>query len=358
VRAPRGWSGWLLGACVLGLAVAGTVDAVRGGEAEPPAAGASASPRGEELRGPLVPAPGVLGGSLTVVVDAGCRVRTLDLATVILRAAGTASCDLWAAPGGGLAVVSAARQGSRFELWLAQLGESPSLILRLGPARGEPSWSSDGTLVAWCSLRGVTLVLDLRDDSEREVPGCSPRFAPDGSLLTLPDRPVSSAVLRDGRPVLRAADLARGFGDSRPARVDVLDVDQDTGGRLAVSVASVGVGARRIVLELWRDGRLVGTRPLPARVVPGVGALGELLRFSPTGAELAIGFARPAFGLMILDLRSDRVVREESPARGFAWSPDGRWLAVATRQEIVIAGAVRTETAYVLPLTADALAWS
>ena len=51
-------------------------------------------------------------------------------------------------------------------------------------------------------------------------------------------------------------------------------------------------------------------------------------------------------------------MREESPARGFAWSPDGRWLAVATRQGIVIAGAVRAETTYVLPIAADALAWS
>jgi hypothetical protein len=342
---------------VLGLAVVAALDALSGGGATAPAEKPVADARGEPLGGPLVPPPGLLEGSLALVAGEGCELATLDLATAVLRESGTASCDLWAAPHGELALVSAARRGSRYELWLAHLGENPVLLKRLGLARGEPSWSNDGARAAWCTPAGETRVVDLHAGTEHAVRGCSPRLAPDGSVLTRPDRAVSSAVLRDGRVLLDEHDLARGFAVP-PEWVDVLGVDENSSGLLAVAVASIGRDRFEVVLELWQGDSLVDSRPLRAHFVPGVGAFGGLLRFSPAGDELAIGFPRPAVGLMVLDLRSGRVVRDLSPARGFAWSPDGLWLAVATRDVILIAGAIREDTVFALPLAATALAWT
>jgi hypothetical protein len=342
---------------VLVLAGVAAADALRGGSPASSASGASSAPGGEALRGPFVPPPGHLPGSLTVVAADTCRLATLDLATALLQQTDAAGCDVWASPGGELALVSASRRGSRYELWLAELGDSPRLLRPIGPARGEPSWSSNGTRIAWCTPAEHTRVLDLASGDEYSVAGCLPRLAPDGSVLTRGDRFAGPAVLRDGTPVLGELELARGF-DAEAGHIDVLGIAQDTDGTLAVAVASLGGGSGSAVVQLWRDGRLVAAHPLPLRIVPGIGAFGELLRFSPTGGELAIGFSRPAFGLMVLDLRSGRVVREMSPTRGFAWSPDGRWLAMATRNEVLIAGAVREEATYVLPLAAGALAWS
>jgi hypothetical protein len=342
---------------VLVLAGVAVADAVRGGSAASPGPTVPANETGEALSGPFVPQPGHLPGSLTVVAAESCRLATVDLASVLLHETGAAGCDVWASPDGELALVSASRRGSRYELWLAELGDSPRLLRLIGPARGEPSWAGDGTRVAWCTPVGDTRVLDLASGDERAVAGCLPRLAPDGSVLTRGDRFDSPSVLRDGAPVLGERELARGFG-RETGRIDVLGIGQRADGLVAVAVASQGGSSTDAVLELWRDRRLVASHPLPLRVVPGIGAFGELLRFSPTGDELAVGFSRPAFGLMVLDLRSGRVVREMSPTRGFAWSPDGRWLAIATRTEILIVGTVREEATYVLPLAAGALAWS
>ena len=357
MRVPRAWTGWLLGACVLAVAGVAAADAVRGGGTRAPAPSTSADARGAPVSGPLVPQPGLLAGSLTVAAGESCGLARLDLESVVLHETGATSCDLWAAPDGELALVSVARRGSRYELWLAELGDSPRLIRPLGPARGEPSWASDATRVAWCTPGGTTRVLDLASGRERAVVGCMPRFAADGSVLTRRDRSVGPGVLRDGRLALDEEDLARGFATAT-GRIDVLGLAQGADGLLAVAVARLGRSSAEAAVELWRDGRLVASHALPLRVVPGIGAFGELLRFSPTGDELAVGFSRPAFGLMVLDLRSGRVVRDMTPTRGFAWSPDGRWLAAATRDEILIMGAVREEATYVLPLAVSALAWS
>ncbi len=342
---------------MLGVAGVAAADALRAGS--PPASVPSTptSARGEALSGPLVPQPGLLAGSLTIVAAETCGLARLDLASVVLHEIGATSCDLWAAPDGELALVSVARRGSRYELWLAELGDAPRLIRPLGPARGEPSWASDATRVAWCTPDGTTRVLALASGREQAVVGCMPRFAADESVLTRRDRSIGPGVLRDGRLVLDEEDLARGFATAI-GRIDVLGLAQDDDGLLAVAVARLGRSSAEAVVELWRDGGLVASHALPLRVVPGIGAFGELLRFSPTGDELAVGFSRPAFGLMVLDLRSGRVVRDMTPTRGFAWSPDGRWLAAATRDEILIMGAVREEATYVLPLAASALAWS
>ena len=54
--------------------------------------------------------------------------------------------------------------------------------------------------------------------------------------------------------------------------------------------------------------------------------------------------------MVLVDLESAEVVMEPTTQHGFAWSPDGDWLAVSTGVEIRILGPEREEPAYVLPV--------
>jgi hypothetical protein len=342
---------------VLAVAITVAVDAVRGGGDRAP--GSEPAPAHRSVRGPDVPQPDALPGTLTVLTTDGCRLQTLDLRSLTLGAPGPeTSCDLWPSPNGKRALVSRDRRGGAYELWLAQLGEAPRLLRRLGIARGDPSWSPDGRRAAWCTSSGRSQVLELASGRTITIAGCRPRVLTDGSVLTLSGGAGSSLLLRNGLPLLPRRALLTGFGAPEPESVDVLGFDQRDDGLLALAVAGIGDERPSIVLELWRGTTFQSATPLPLRVVPGAGALGELLRFSPSGEELAVGFARSTFGVMVLDVSSRQVVREPTTARGFAWSPDGRWLAIATRERIEVSGALRAETAYVIPLAGSALAWS
>ena len=121
-------------------------------------------------------------------------------------------------------------------------------------------------------------------------------------------------------------------------------------------MVSFGDTLPRAVLELWRGRTLEGSISLPLLVVPGRGVLGELVRFSPTGREVVVGFPGAAIELLIVDAERRRISLELVPSSGFAWSPDGAW-SHARPAERSIAGAERSEEAHVLPLAASDLAW-
>jgi hypothetical protein len=57
-------------------------------------------------------------------------------------------------------------------------------------------------------------------------------------------------------------------------------------------------------------------------------------------------------------MRLRRPSLELSYQRGFAWSPDGQWLAVALEDEIVIYSTNSSQEVYRLPLAAAALGWT
>lgn len=352
-RQLRIWLGRLV---VVALAVIGTViaiDAFRAGgsQTERPAA----APR-PELVGPDVPQPGALAGTLTVAAGDACRLQTVGLADASLGPEGTrTSCGLWAAPAGDLAVVTRGHNGLWSELWLTRLGESPRLLRELGFVQGAPSWSPDGQRVAWCAPEATTTVLTVATGSRTTVAGCRPALTADG-VLTRPDEPITGRMLLDGKPILGTHDLNRPFR-LPDATIDVLGFDASTDGLLAVAVASFSDTLPRAVLELWRGHMLEGSVSLPLLVVPGRGVLGELVRFSPNGREIVVGFPGGVIELLVVDTDRHRIVLGPGPSRGFTWSPDGTWLARSTGTEIVIAGTERSEATYVLPLEVSALAW-
>lgn len=350
----------LIVGALVAIAVAALVDTLHGGGAEE----ASTRSRGSgetqplRMRGPDVPAPGALHGTLVIVEAGDCRLRVVSFEDASLGKPGAATlCRVWASPTSALAVVATrSKQVGVRELALIDLEDPSDEGRELGPAHGEVAWSSDGARVAWCSLGSSSTVLELESGAEREVAGCDPSFAPDGSLLTRPD--AEAELWRNGKPLLTAADLGRGFEPRTTGPVELVDYDVSSDGAIAVTAARRMSTGTAVVLELWRDGSLAGSFELPAVRGPGNTRFGGFLRFSPAGHELAVGYTPGAGALTLVDLDLERLLIPEVDQSGLAWSPDGAWLALAVGNEIRVYGAVKDEPSYVLPVAAQALAWS
>lgn len=346
----------VLGAVGL-IAAAALVDALRGG----PSSQASPPEEPVEATDDRLPGRGVLTGRLVFSSLAGCRPHEMDLETLSLGTPGRSlECRLWVSPRGDLAVAAVAPalglRGS--DNWLLRLGEPPTLVRPLGVARGEPAWSADGERLAWCAEDEETVVLTLETRARAVVRGCRPVFAPDGSILTRPARLLAPTLLRNGSPLLVEKDLLHGF-PAGEGPLDLVGYDARPDGLLAVVAVRFESGRRpRRLLQLWRDGRLESAVLLPELNLPaGYGRLGERLELSPDGREVAVAFPGLGRQMVLVDLETLSVTLEPTLQHGFAWSPDGRWFALSTGEEVRVLGPDREEPVYVLPIGAAAIAW-
>ncbi len=344
---------WIAVGAVAAVAVAAAADALRHKPAAPPLktrATQTAKVR-PDLAGPDVPPPGVLHGRLEVAGADGCRLRGVDLARLRLgHEGGETGCGLWVSAGGQFAVVSGRGEAGAAArpITLVSLGLKPVPLRDLGTARGDVTWSHRGNVLAWCDGLGRAEVLDLQHLQPEPKAGCEPSFGAGDSLLTLAG-PSADRLLRDGRTILNQTDLARGFpGATRPT-VRILGYDESEDGALAVVVARLTEGRTEPLLELWRSGRL--------ELAAGLPLAGDLVELAPGGEEIAVATRGETGRVAVLDLRSGELLLPPTPAQGFAWSPDGVWLALATPLGIPIYGPGRAGPAYVLPLRAVALAW-
>ena len=350
---------WLVVGALVVVGLAAALDALRSDPSVP------ATVRREEaarLTGRLLPEAGTLSGSLVFSSLAGCQPQVMRLETLTLESPGPSlDCGLWVSPRGDLAAVSLGSalglRGSRVAL--LRLARQPELIQSLGVVRGEPSWSADGERLAWCTAEGTTVVLGVGTGARGEVGGCRPRFAADGSVLTRPDSPLAPTLLRDGKVLLGADELARGFPADGEGPLDLVGYDARPDGLLAVVAVRFESGRLpRRLLQLWRAGRLEGAIPLPEVGLPaGYGRLGEHVEFGPTGREVAVAFPGAGKPMVVVDLETQALAVEPTSQHGFAWSPDGTWLAVSTGAEIRVLGPERGDPAYVLPVGAAAIAW-
>jgi hypothetical protein len=379
---------------VVAVGAAAVVNAVVGGEFQEEAGsgGRSAS----ALEGPDLPQPGALAGSL-LFASAGCRLQVLDLAAVALASTTLETgCSFWPSPTGGQAVVSlpGARADEAHDIWLARLGAGGELVRRLGTASGDAAWSPAGDRLAWCAEDGNTVVAAVDGTRLGRVPGCRPRFTPEGRLLTALGETGDRQLLADGELLLDESQLRRALPPAA-GPIQTLGFDQRDDGLLAVVVAAgqpslgdvlprgrlqpgpfgrgtyrvlsdgeAGVSVfdigfvPRVVLELWRGGVLEQSVSLRGLAYPfGDIRFGEVLQFSPGGRELAVGAQGVGVPLMLLDSGTLEPVLRPVVQDGFAWSPDGAWFALARQGKIQVAGAVRSTPAYVLPIGAATLAW-
>ena len=250
-----------------------------------------------------------------------------------------------------------------------RLGNPPELVRKLGLGQSVPTWSPDGSEIAWCGDDRATLVVDLEAGMQRSVPGCFPRFLPDDRLVTRDGSGPEASVFVDGTALLDERDLLDGFFFSRPAVVwagglHVLGSGAAPEGDLLVAIRTPGpTGQPTAVLERWQGEELRQAFPIPASYPPAVSFYGFRIEASPNGSEAAFLFPERLTPMAerlvaLVDLRTGAAELGEGSYAGLAWSPDGAWLALTTGQEVQIFGVDRSAPAYVLPLATRGLAWT
>ena len=309
-----------------------------------------------------VSVPDDLRGTLFFSASKDCRVRELDLAKPPAPVTGPATgCAFWLSSPATHAVVGRdSGSGEGRPIWLLRLGIGEAPLRKLGLARGEVSWSPSGDRVAWCRQDRSTVVLSVASDRRKRLAGCNPRFTPSGAVLTRSEDPQRRNLLVDGSVLIYELELTGGLSPAlqglNPA-VDLLGYDQRADGLLAVTVGWLAPSSRGVLLELWRGTQLEGALPLPATDDGEAGRFGEVVRFSPTGGEIAIAVPGAGSSVMLIDADSLETALPLTSERGFAWSPDAAWFALARERDIAVSGALRSDPVYLLPLSVAGIDW-
>ncbi len=272
----------------------------------------------------LEPLP--LRGSLVVTDAEDCHVRRISLAsgkeTRLPRLAG--DCRLWAAPAGTNIAYGLGSQSLDTELFrFVDLRRAGRPLGGFAARFGFITWSADGKRAAWCG-RVDSFDLELGGTAHR-LRTCPSAYAPSGMIAFARGK----RLVAGGRRVLRAdggITFVRWGNDG--------------------SVAIVVDGRR---LERWQGGRLRQHRDLPEALQ------GRLPLLSPDNC--AVLFRLPDR----VDLLDLGCFRGEAPRNFFrgaaAWSPDGRWIAVAEPQTVAFYRVVGSREVLRWPVAAAQIAW-
>jgi hypothetical protein len=209
-------------------------------------------------------------------------------------------------------------------------------------------WSADGTLAARCHGE-VTNVYGPQMETLGRLAGCAPAWRPDGVLSVIRDGDLVTAR-RHGRPQVFL---------SRDALADELKREVGSGYQLSEvawidpqTFAAIVRGPRR-----WQQALVVGSRDRLELIVPERGQRISSITVSPLGK---LAFARNQLGreFVMLD-RSGRelALPRIANVRALAWSPDERWVALATRTTTSVARTGSREVVLRIPLGGESLAW-
>jgi hypothetical protein len=313
----------LLMAAVAAVGIAALVDAVRGREAPNPRAEAVSELREAGLRGRLVYA------------NARCRLRALSLP------------DLQAAR---------PPRGPSFACTFSVSPDGRRVV------QGDAAWDPSSFEYARCGRFGV----DVRRPGlgfGLNFSGCAPAFRPGGFLTiardegfvevraTCPAPPCERVLL--GRDDLLAAAAQHPNVPVSLALVviDIADVEWLSHTRVALLVELRFLGRLEALgpqqlIALYQGKRLVFAQPLL------FGPEIERLEAAPRGRYFA---AEPNL-LLRWDGSQAHLPRLADP-HSLAWSPDGRWLAIATRASVYLFEIEGRGRLVRVPLVARDLAW-
>lgn len=250
-----------------------------------------------------------------VFTDQGCTVREVDLAsgTFFPLPPLRGGCVLASPPRTELIAFSLpANRRDVMPYRVVNLNIAARDLASFRARNGSVVWSPDGTRVAWCEPSGRGQEYEIGEEP-RSLPGCPLAYTTDGRPAYLRERNLVVA----GRTILHV-----------DGRVTGLSFGTDG------SLALVEDGTRVLLYgtEAGRPFTLARKQRLPS----GLRGLAPL--FSPTNCSVA--FRSAATGLSstieILDLGRCPPARRVRtfPGHAAAWSPDGRWLAVAGRTSI------------------------
>ena len=324
----------ILAAVVLlgGFALA---DTLRSGGEEPSARSTQTVPEGRSGPEPRPDAPedwpaGRLRGTLVFTDARDCRVRVIGLGGGRERPAGElfGFCGLWAAPiGQRIAYSTGGVRGSSGESFavvdLRRAGVELASIQNISSG-GAVLWSPDARRVAWCTPNGVGQELELGTERPSSFARCPIAYTPDGQLAFAVGRRLvmgGQTVLKEREPILQAH---WGADDSLLVRL--------AGGAVR---RYAGAGGR------------VGVSELP------LGAVGDLI---PSPNNCAVLYKDLAL-VQVADVGCSGVQAQSFNGFDAAWSPDGRWLALADPDEIVFQQIVGGDERIAWPARARELYW-
>lgn len=330
----------------------------------------------KDLVGPHSPEPGSLSGSFVVARGEDCVVQLVDLERMAFSKSGPSSgCDFTVTRDGERAasVVSGQEPDDAmpgFEL--VEVGNRPKTLQPVGRLYRDPAWSPDGSRLAACGAEtsSETVILDVEAGIRELEAGCWPSFDDDGSVVTriavdLTRELGTSGILVDGTEAIALEQLLDAAGASTDSQAFVLGHTTGEAGAIGVSLVIAPPGNDPSgSFQLWRDGAAVAVAEIPLflaeRGIPGElspQALRDRLALSPNGVEVGIALEDGVGPLFVIDTRTGTVLGPLEH-RGFDFSPDGRWVAVARPGGIDVYGPARdSEPTYQIPLDTPALAW-
>lgn len=313
----------------------------------------------------LIPLPGELrqeGGRLWWSSNA-CRIGWLDLASGAVTRLTREHCRIWPAPDGRSAVAVSTRRAD------ALAGHGLVLIDAVAPqpteavfehARGfvasEVAWRADGSAFAVCFGTRDGTVVDVIEPGrgQDELAGmCFPGFLADGRLALARVSPV--AVVVDGVTVIA------------PERAAQLLPDVPNGERRAVSAVGVGGVGLAVGLVAVSDTRLLPSSAAIAVLDPAGGVVFRGGLYPSDTLPAVLGLAPDGSALWYLDTGNGRAVVVSIPggrrltfftARWFAWSPDGRFLAVARSDDVALLSWPDGREIATIPVNAASISWT
>ncbi len=325
------WSTILLVAGLVAIAGFALADALRGGNDGGPAVGRSesTSTRREDAAFEGTLPPDLLTGRL-VFTDERCDLGVVDLSRAVVVHVRDVETNC---------ALSAPVRSRRIAYGFGPIGREtlsyrvtdfarPEQTLGLLRARpGSIVWSQDGGRVAWCTRAGHGRELTI-GGSERALPHCPLTYTGDG-------RPVQAVGL---------LTASNGPAPPIPGRVTAASIGVDG------SVALVLAGKRILV---QRPGAEMVESRIPTRVRDVVPA------FSPDNCGAI--FLTPHRGqpprLFLIDLGCLGGHERDLSGRRAAWSPDGRWFAVAEDRTIAFYPVDASHAVLRLPGDANQLVW-
>jgi hypothetical protein len=232
--------------------------------------------------------------------------------------------------------------------------------------------SPDGRLAARCVGGGIEVVTTGDGELWRLTPGCEPAWRPDGTLTAAhEDSIVRFRSCAEREPC--AVTLIPRAELERAARRHPRVPDGPTRLRALVDgVAWLSPTRAAVGLSIRLGGRFEGLGPLGTIAFFELGRLSDAQPyFRITGGTLAAS----ALGTYVTQT-PDVILRRDGSqvnlpqhlrdVRGFAWSPDERFLALATRfavEVLDVASLERNDStgsglrSVTLPVSAEALAW-
>lgn len=274
---------------------------------------------------------GVLRGRLVLAQRDNCRLRVLLLAGGFERILPPLTgCRFWVSPR-ALAIAYASRGRAVFrDLAFAPGGDLGGFPNLSGPV----IWSLNGRRAAWCTPAGTGFDFNVVEHqlAPLALDDCPAAYTANGEL----------AFVRGDRLVVGGETVIKTNGN-----ISFVSWALDD------SIAVV-VEGRPNRLERWERKRLVDTLDIPDRFA------GEPYLLSPDNCAVLLRDVDGArFEVFALDCfeaeRPDLLIFGGTAA---AWSPDGRWIAVAYRDRIGFHRVADGEEIASWPVRAAALAWT